>query len=113
MSPDLSIVKRLGGTDATKIDVFLFITKDFTKKVCCKFTGLQVDKFTSKQVACETYNLFTRSLVHSFTRSQVNKLLAKHITRLLVHLSTRSLFLKHTCFWFIILVSLQRKIINI
>ena len=62
MSPDLSIVKRLGGTDATKIDVFLFITKDFTKKVCCKFTGLQVDKFTSKQVACETYNSFTRSL---------------------------------------------------
>ena len=94
MSPDLSIVKRLGGTDATKIDVFLFITKDFTKKVCCKFTGLQVDKFTSKQVACETYNLFTRSLVHSFTRSQVNKLRAKHITRLLVHLFTRSLFLK-------------------
>lgn len=31
---------------------------------------------------------------------------------LLVHLSTRSLFLKNTCFWFIIFVSLQRKIIN-
>ena len=77
MSPDLSIVKRLGGTDATKIDVFLFITKDFTKKVCCKFTGLQVDKFTS---------------------SQVNKLLAKHITRLLVHLSTRLLFLNTLAF---------------
>ena len=64
MSPDLSIVKRLGGTDATKIDVFLFIAKDFTKKVCCKFTGLdvykwtslQVHKFTSSQVAYETYN---------------------------------------------------------
>ena len=87
----MSIVKRLGGTDATKIDVFLFIAKDFSKKVCCKFTGLQVDEFTS---------------------SQVNKLLAKHITRLLVHLFTRSLFFKHTCFWFIIFVSLQRKIIN-
>lgn len=69
----MSIVKRLGGTDATKIDVFLFIAKDFTKKVCCKFTGLQVDEFTS---------------------SQVNKLLAKHITCLLVHLSTRLLFFK-------------------
>lgn len=50
MSPDLSIVKRLGGTDATKIDVFLFIAKDFTKKVCCKFTGLDVYKWTSRQV---------------------------------------------------------------
>ena len=76
------------------------------------FTSRQVDKFTSKQDACETYNSFTRSLVHSFTRSQVNKLFAKHITRILVHLSTRSLFLKNTCFWFIIFVSLQRNIIN-
>ena len=42
MSPDLSIVKRLGGTDATKIDVFLFIAKDFMRKVCVK-----VDNFTS------------------------------------------------------------------
>ena len=99
MSPDLSIVKRLGGTDATKIDVFLFITKDFTKKVCCKFTGLDVYRFRCLQV-------------DEFTSSQVHKLRAKHITRLLVHLSTRSLFLKHTCFWFIIFVSLQRKIIN-
>lgn len=70
----MSIVKRLGGTDATKIDVFLFIAKDFTKKVCCKFTGLDVYKWTSLQV---------------------NKLRAKHITRKLVNLSTRSLFLKH------------------
>ena len=92
-------MKRLGGTDATKIDVFLFIAKDFSKKVCCKFTGLDVYKWTSLQV-------------YKFTSLQVNKLRAKHITRLLVYLSTRSLFYKHTCFWFIILVSLQRKIIN-
>ena len=77
----MSIVKRLGGTDVTKIDVFLFITKDFTKKVCCKFIGLDVYKWTSRQV-------------DEFTSLQVNKLRAKHITRLLVHLLTRSLFFK-------------------
>lgn len=76
----MSIVKRLGGTDATKIDVFLFIAKDFTKKVCCKFTGLQVDKFTSSQVACETYNLFTRSLVYSFTFFKIHLLLVYYFS---------------------------------
>ena len=81
-------MKRLGGTDATKIDVFLFIAKDFTKKVCCKFTGLdvykwtslQVYKFTSKQVACETYNSFTRSLVNSFTFSKKHLLLVYYFS---------------------------------
>ena len=68
MSPDLSIVKRLGGTDATKIDVFLFIAKDFTKKVCCKFTGLDVYKWTSLQV-----HKFTSSQVYKFTSLQVHK----------------------------------------
>ena len=85
----MSIVKRLGGTDATKIDVFLFIAKDFTKKVCCKFIGLDVYKWTSLQV-----DEFTSLQVHKFTSLQVNKLRAKHITRLLVHLLTRSLFFK-------------------
>lgn len=63
----MSIVKRLGGTDATKIDVFLFIAKDFTKKVCCKFTGLDVYKWTSLQVNKLRAKHITRKLVNSFT----------------------------------------------
>ena len=39
------------------------------------FTSRQVDKFTSKQDACETYNSYTRSLVHSFTFSKKHLLL--------------------------------------
>ena len=81
----MSIVKRLGGTDATKIDVFLFIAKDFTKKVCCKFTGLQVDKLTSKQVVCETYNSFTCLQVDKFTSSQVAYETYNLFTRSLVY----------------------------
>ena len=48
-------MKRLGGTDATKIDVFLFIAKDFMRKVCGK-----VDKLTSEQVICFASTSLTR-----------------------------------------------------
>ena len=60
------------------------VDKFTSKQVACEtynsFTCLQVDKFTSSQVAYETYNLFTRSLVHSFTFFKTHLLLVYYFS---------------------------------